>query len=158
MAERGRPPSSERLSTLGCDVIDVRMVPALSGVAERPWPLSPKPSTERRTRHDLSLAWPNGQRWQVTLFTTETRPFYGGARRWFLCPACGRRCAKLYSPRCYEARFACRHCWRLVYPSQYEKDQRARLFRQFFNPKTDNPSARRQRRKRYALKLGAVIL
>jgi hypothetical protein len=43
---------------------------------------------------------------------------YGGQRAWFLCPAagCGRRVATLYGG----AIFACRHCYRLVYPSQRE--------------------------------------
>ncbi|MBS0354452.1 MAG: hypothetical protein JSR83_11195 [Proteobacteria bacterium] len=45
---------------------------------------------------------------------------YGGARPWFLCPArgCGRRVAILYGG----AVFACRHCYRLAYESQRERD------------------------------------
>jgi hypothetical protein len=41
---------------------------------------------------------------------------YGGERVWFRCPAmgCGRRVAVLYGG----AIFACRHCYRLAYPSQ----------------------------------------
>ena len=49
---------------------------------------------------------------------------YGGQRAWFLCPApgCGRRVAILYGG----AIFACRHCYRLAYPSQREtSDDRA---------------------------------
>ena len=44
----------------------------------------------------------------------------GGRRAWFLCPAkgCGRRVAILYSG----AIFACRHCYKLTYESQREKD------------------------------------
>ena len=48
----------------------------------------------------------------------------GGQRPWFLCPAhgCGRRVAILYGG----AIFACRHCYRLAYPSQREtNDDRA---------------------------------
>jgi hypothetical protein len=48
----------------------------------------------------------------------------GGQRPWFLCPArgCGRRVAILYGGRI----FACRHCYRLAYPSQRETyDDRA---------------------------------
>ena len=43
---------------------------------------------------------------------------YGGRRAWFLCPArgCGRRVAILYGGGI----FACRHCYRLAYPSQRE--------------------------------------
>ena len=42
----------------------------------------------------------------------------GGSRASFLCPAkgCGRRVAALYGG----AIFACRHCYRLAYPSQRE--------------------------------------
>jgi anti-anti-sigma factor len=40
----------------------------------------------------------------------------GGKRPWFVCPAqnCGRRVAILYGGSV----FACRHCYRLAYPSQ----------------------------------------
>lgn len=43
---------------------------------------------------------------------------YGGTRAWFICPAqsCGRRVAILYGGGI----FACRHCYRLAYPSQRE--------------------------------------
>lgn len=42
----------------------------------------------------------------------------GGQRLWFRCPArgCGRRVAILYGGGI----FACRHCYRLAYPSQRE--------------------------------------
>lgn len=47
-----------------------------------------------------------------------TRCNLGGHRLWFRCPArgCGRRAAILYGG----AIFACRHCYRLAYPSQRE--------------------------------------
>lgn len=53
-----------------------------------------------------------------------TVPHYGGRRPWFLCPACSRRAAKLYGG----ARFLCRRCARLAYPSQNENvlDRRLR--------------------------------
>ena len=43
---------------------------------------------------------------------------YGGRRAWFICPArgCGKRVAILYGGGI----FACRHCYRLAYPSQRE--------------------------------------
>lgn len=45
---------------------------------------------------------------------------YGGRRAWFLCPAkgCGRRVATLYGGTI----FACRHCHRLAYGCQRERD------------------------------------
>jgi hypothetical protein len=59
----------------------------------------------------------------TSLFVTLafTRPNYGGARIWFICPrtSCARRCRVLYRPRFSNARaFACRQCHRLAYPSQ----------------------------------------
>ena len=49
---------------------------------------------------------------------------YGGTRRWWICPSCGRRVAVVYGPG---RLFACRHCYRLVYASQREaEDDRAR--------------------------------
>lgn len=45
---------------------------------------------------------------------------FGGARPWFRCPAraCGRRVAILYA----SSIFVCRHCLRLAYPVQRERD------------------------------------
>jgi hypothetical protein len=39
---------------------------------------------------------------------------FGGSRRWFLCPGCGRRVAILYC----DGHFRCRNCLQLGYPSQ----------------------------------------
>ena len=63
-----------------------------------------------------------GGEWQDESYPVhlDTTPCHmGGERHWFLCPArgCGRRVAVLYGG----AIFACRHCHRLVYPSQREK-------------------------------------
>jgi len=46
----------------------------------------------------------------------------GGSRTWFICPAvgCGRRVAILYGGGI----FACRHCYRLAYPSAREDVRR----------------------------------
>ena len=41
---------------------------------------------------------------------------FGGKRQWFLCPRCNRRCRILYGG----ARFYCRKCYRLSYPTQSE--------------------------------------
>jgi len=43
----------------------------------------------------------------------NTTPHYGGQRRWWLCPRCGRRCAALYGG----PRFYCRLCHGLTYRS-----------------------------------------
>lgn len=42
---------------------------------------------------------------------------FGGYRRWFRCPSCGRRVRVLYGGRY----FRCRHCYGAVYDSQYDR-------------------------------------
>ena len=44
---------------------------------------------------------------------------YGGNRKWFLCPGCGRRVAILYGAGKY---FHCRYCYGLTYSSQQESE------------------------------------
>ncbi len=48
-----------------------------------------------------------------------TRPHFGGLRRWFACPRCGRRVGKLYLPPS-ETYFGCRACHGLTYRSCQE--------------------------------------
>ncbi len=70
----------------------------------------------------IYAATENGERrdFDYPVFLSWTPCQYGGARPWFLCPArgCGRRVAILYGG----AVFACRHCYRLAYESQRERD------------------------------------
>ena len=47
----------------------------------------------------------------------------GGRRRWFCCPACGRRMFKLYRPPGSKI-FACRKCHDLTYRCVQEHDKR----------------------------------
>ncbi|NPU98912.1 MAG: hypothetical protein HPY51_17075 [Candidatus Omnitrophica bacterium] len=54
-----------------------------------------------------------------TIYLVATRPHYGGRRWWFECPACGRRCFKLYLPPGATV-FACRACYDLTYRSAQE--------------------------------------
>lgn len=49
------------------------------------------------------------------IVVTWTPCNYGGARPWFLCPACRRRATLLYAPH-----LLCRTCCGLAYGSQYE--------------------------------------
>lgn len=68
-----------------------------------------------------------GGEWQpVTerVYLDYTSQHFGGERRWFFCPNCRRRCAKLYGG----ARFLCRQCYGLGYASQAE-DAPNRLLR-----------------------------
>ena len=53
------------------------------------------------------------QRCRIPLELTTCH--YGGVRRWFLCPGCGRRCAKLHF---HVSLFRCRRCHGLSYMSQ----------------------------------------
>lgn len=79
-------------------------------------------------QHRLGTA--TEQDYPVRLVRTPCR--YGGKRAWFLCPCCARRVAILYFGNPV---FACRHCWRLTYPSQKESaadraDRRANAIRE----------------------------
>lgn len=49
-----------------------------------------------------------------------TSCYYGGSRRWFVCPSCGRRVGVLYMG----AGVACRQCWRMTYPCQQDRGER----------------------------------
>jgi hypothetical protein len=46
---------------------------------------------------------------------TETRTCFGGCRRWFECPRCGRACRVLFG-----VPYRCRRCHGLQYSSQYQ--------------------------------------
>ncbi|OQX20054.1 MAG: hypothetical protein BWK76_02540 [Desulfobulbaceae bacterium A2] len=106
----------------------------------------------------------------------------GGRRPWFICPAvgCGRRVAKLYLG--HSGVFACRHCYRLAYPSQREtiEDRAGRRINTirrrlgwepgFLNPNGDKPKGMHWRTferleqqhdfqmNRYLLSLDATLL
>lgn len=64
----------------------------------------------------------------LTIPLTLTTPRFGGERWWFLCPReeCGQRVGVLYA---HHGEFACRHCHRLVYESQYAMPHTRRLWR-----------------------------
>jgi hypothetical protein len=66
----------------------------------------------------LSYRYRAGDAWQrareVVPFT-YTRTRFGGRRRWFACPACGRPCRVLFG-----VHFRCRRCHGLHYSSQYQ--------------------------------------
>lgn len=65
-----------------------------------------------RVRANGSDEWQE-KRDRVTISQTPCR--FGGARHWFHCPTCRRRCEVLYLRF---GRFACRHCNRVAYTSQ----------------------------------------
>lgn len=62
-----------------------------------------------------SLAW-TGEAIECLIPLVTTRPYFGGLRRWFACPVCGRRVGKLYLPP-GETYFGCRACHGLTYRS-----------------------------------------
>jgi hypothetical protein len=55
--------------------------------------------------------------YDVTL--ERTACYFGGARVWFRCPRCHRRCAVIYGVA-RDGRFGCRKCLRLAYSSEAE--------------------------------------
>jgi len=55
---------------------------------------------------------PNGRPFSEPVALERTACNYGGARPWWLCPDCGRRCALLYL---VGERFRCRCCGELTY-------------------------------------------
>jgi hypothetical protein len=74
-------------------------------------------------------AYRPGEAWQTIRERVElgrTPCTFGGARRWFICPGCGRRCALLY---CVGGLFRCRHCHDLAYCStRHPLSERARRY------------------------------
>jgi hypothetical protein len=55
-----------------------------------------------------------------TVRTDRSSCHFGGARSWFLCPRCTRRCAILYGLSRRDGYFGCRRCLRLGYSSEAE--------------------------------------
>lgn len=63
---------------------------------------------------------PHGGEWEDVkqVISIDWTPCnYGGHRKWFCCPRCGKRVAVLYGPGKY---FYCRHCCNLTYACQQE--------------------------------------
>ena len=112
MALRGRPRTSTTLMVEECvelSVFDLEVPFAPYGPAS--------PAT-------VTTAWHDGKKINQTLTTTSTRPYYGGARYWFLCPECEGRYGKLYAHEGHR-QYACRECLGLAYESQYLKGPHA---------------------------------
>jgi hypothetical protein len=55
-----------------------------------------------------------------------TRPHFGGERRWFACPGCGRRCGVLYQPGPGDA-WRCLRCHGLTYRSAQQAHREERI-------------------------------
>ena len=112
---RGRPRSSSRLRIGDCgNIVVPRESPGrpLSAWEKLFWkPLRPEITVFGR--------WPGGPEIALHLTALYTPQRFGGFRRWFACPSCGRRAGKLYSPS-PDQPFACRRCRALVYASQYQ--------------------------------------
>jgi hypothetical protein len=77
----------------------------------------------------LRLCYQMGQRSvdQLVEFSV-TRPFFGGLRLWFACPACGRGARKLFLPP-GGTEFGCRRCHGLTYMSSQESATRVNFYR-----------------------------
>lgn len=77
-----------------------------------------------------TLQWTEDGRTQyrtVALPVTTTRQHFGGIRRWWRCPLCGRRCRVLVAVA-PEAPIACRVCLNTRYASDYPARDRRRRF------------------------------
>lgn len=60
-----------------------------------------------------------GQSIENTFAFVKTPCNFGGVRRWFQCPQCGLRCAKVFFNK-RNGRYACRQCVGITYYSQCE--------------------------------------
>src|SRR5437016_2001876 len=118
---------SKRIQVEECTVLDIKRLPPIERsyteeelIRAKFYPDEPTASTGPRVA-DLMVTWANGQSSQrVSVKVVLTFPNYGRTRQWFECPVCHRRVAKLFSPDPAQSEFRCRHCYRLVYRSQYE--------------------------------------
>jgi hypothetical protein len=65
---------------------------------------------------EYQMCWPGEERHTIRerVQLDYTPCPFGGVRRWFECPGCGRRCALLF---CVEELFRCRVCHGLAYRS-----------------------------------------
>jgi hypothetical protein len=101
----GRHEWSTRLRANDCACFDIRTVtPDLRG-----W--------DRRVQPTFTLTYPDGRKVSADLTVSESPTLGGGTRFWFVCPACQRRCRKVYVTPAGD--IGCRVCLRLVYVSQY---------------------------------------
>jgi hypothetical protein len=73
--------------------------------------------TRRRGRHELSAEW-----------EAVANPVWRGGRIFFRCGQCRRRATRLYLP-VRSAWLACRRCWNLAYPTQWNTYPDARRAR-----------------------------
>jgi hypothetical protein len=129
----GRPSSSRRLRREHCAVIDIaqieRVEPTYSYREVRADTLCseflPEPAEDRTARLRLTSYYGGEEFLELPILVTH--PYFGGIRQWFACPRCQRRVGKLFSPRGHP--WACRHCYRLVYRSQYQKSRLFKLLR-----------------------------
>jgi hypothetical protein len=92
---------------------------------------------------------------------TTTRPYLGGRRFWFLCPAlrdgthCSRRVGRLYLPPGQQS-FACRHCHGLSYETAQQHDPRK--YNLARDPTALGAALRSKDRRHASLGIGALAL
>ena len=104
-------------------------------------------STITHTRQELAQCWytldvrdpSSSQLWlshkvagaqvavEYTVQLEITKPHFGGIRRWFTCPICGRRVGTLYLPPGGKY-FGCRHCYDLTYTSCQRNHEYDRVY------------------------------
>jgi hypothetical protein len=78
---------------------------------------------------ELRVTVDHGIRAEQSIPLSQSTPYFGGIRWWFLCPKCNRRVALLHKPS-NSHWFFCRHCHDLTYESvQSRGTERADLFK-----------------------------
>ena len=111
-----------------CGTIDIRdLLRALADRADE-WVGRPEFNGFPSAPVTITATWQDGTQSAFTVGLTATRPYFGGFRRWYVCPRCERRAGKLYIAE--ELRqVGCQACLRLVYATQYRKSRAARRAR-----------------------------
>lgn len=121
MGQPGRPRSTNRILVEEC--CTVLSTALLSRAHCERIPLN-SPSVT------VTAMWPaqNESFYSVVRITRTTLPT-GGHRVWYLCPACNRRCGRLYLFMEKDRQYSCRLCLNAAYHIQYRKGPRAALLR-----------------------------
>ena len=128
---RGRPPFSTRIRAEECAQLDacrlghgdpLQFLPIAETLLHSHRMPDPSRDNLQEREVEVFIEGPGAASMPVRLTVTATRPHFGGIRQWFRCPQCGRRVRKLYCREPHSG-LACRRCLRLLYRSQFEKNE-----------------------------------
>jgi hypothetical protein len=155
---RGRPRSSIRPFVEDAACIDIANAPPapdpISELEDFP-PFGESPFAPQFIQ--VTAQWAGGDKTTEEIRLTKTKLVSGGERRWYLCPHCHRRCARLHAFEQYR-HFTCRVCLGLVYKSQYRKSPLDRAVRRFVSWRDGSEEDHRRWAKRFvrALETGRI--